>query len=107
MTLKLPAEYAEFLAQHGPFEAFTSGEEMPGYVALWSLEEIPGNNTDIEIREYAPGFLAFSGNGGGEVLAFDSVGGVFMLPLIGMEPSVAIKIADNFSELAGRFELSA
>jgi len=67
----------------------------------------PRNNDDIEIREYAPGFLAFAGNGAGEVLAFDASGTVYMLPLIGMEPDQAIKVASTFSELAVRFELSA
>jgi hypothetical protein len=107
MTLPIPVEYEQFLLTHGAFEGFTSGEEMPGYVALWSLEEIPGNNTDIEIQRYAPGYLAFAGDGGGEVLAFDASGAVYMLPLIGMEPRCALKVAKSFSELAARFELAA
>lgn len=107
MTPDLPIDYERFLALHGPFEGFVRGDDGPGYVALWTLEEIPGNNTDIEICEYAPGFLAFAGNGGGEVLAFDAAGAVYMLPLIGMEPGHAIKVASTFSELAGNFELSA
>jgi hypothetical protein len=100
----IPAEYEPFLATHGAFEGFTSGDGQPGYVALWCLEEIPGNNSDIEIQEYAPGFLAFVRNSGGEVLAFDAAGAVFALPLVGMEPSCAIKVVDSFRELAARFE---
>nr|WP_216599710.1 SMI1/KNR4 family protein [Cupriavidus sp. HPC(L)] len=77
---------------------------MPGYVALWSLDEIDVNNADVEINVYAPGFLAFGGDGGGELLAFDHTGAVFMLPMIGMAPDCAIRIADSFSDLATRLE---
>jgi hypothetical protein len=56
---------------------------------------------------HAPGFLAFAGNGGGEVLAFDAIGAVYMIPLIGMEAEQAIKIADSFAEFAETFELDA
>jgi hypothetical protein len=105
MKPTLPAEYEQFLAAHGTFEGMTSGE--PGYIALWSVAELPGNNFDILIQQYAPGFLAFAGNGGGEVLAFDASGTVYMLPLIGMEPRHAVKVAGSFGELAVRFELAA
>ncbi len=107
MEVNVPVEYSIFLAQHGAFEGFVAGDDMPGYVELWSLEAIEGNNREIEIAEYAPGFLAFAGDGGGEVLAFDSVGAVYMLPLIGMAPESAVKVADCFTDLAARFELAA
>ena len=100
----IPTEYKAFLQAHGVFEGHTTGDEQPGYVVLWSLEEIPSNNTDIEIQEYAPGFVAFAGDGGGEVLAFDVSGAVFSLPLVGMEPRYATKVANSFSELKARFE---
>jgi len=48
--------------------------------------------------------VAFAGNGGGEIYAFDTVGAVFMLPMIGMEPEAAIKVADDFLELARGFQ---
>ena len=102
--LSIPKEYQQYIERQGVFEGFTSGE--PGYIELWSLVDLPGNNTDIQIQESAPGFLAFAGNGGGEILAFNSAGEVFMLPLIGMEPSYAIKVANSFTELAARFELT-
>lgn len=51
----------------------------------------------------APGFVAFAGNGRGEIYAFDAVGAVFMLPMIGMEPGAAIKVTDDFLELARGF----
>lgn len=101
MTPSLPEEYKQFLIAHGAFEGFTTGE--PGYIALWPLNEIPGNNLDISIQQYAPGYLAFAGNGGGEVLVFDTSGAIYRLPLIGMEPRHAIKIANSFGELSARF----
>jgi hypothetical protein len=102
--LSLPTEYPQYIEDHGVFEGFTSDE--PGYIALWSLGDLPGNNADIEIQKYAPGYIAFADNGGGEILAFNSAGEVFMLPLIGMEPRYANKVASSFAELATRFENS-
>jgi hypothetical protein len=101
----LPAEYRNYLTGNGAFEGFTFGD--PGYIALWTLEDIPRNNADLQVHELAPGYVAFAGNGGGEVLAFDESGAVFMLPMIGMEPQYAIRIADSFVELAARFEIGA
>lgn len=56
---------------------------------------------------HAHGFLALAGNGNGEIIAFDAVGTVFMLPLIGMEAEQAIKVANSFSEFADAFGLDA
>ena len=100
---KIPAQYTDFVNSKGLFEGFTSDDSEPGYLELWTIEDISGNNLDIEIEKYALGFLAFAGNGGGEVLAFDSSGAVYMLPLIGMESRHAKKIAHSFLDLAGRF----
>lgn len=100
----IPRQYSDYLATHEVFEGFTVEGTRPGYVALWPLNEIGKNNTDVKIEVHAPGFLAFGGDGGGELLAFDQAGAVFMLPLIGMAPDCAIRIADSFSDLAMRFE---
>lgn len=107
MTVNLPFEYQEFLAEHGAIATFTAGDDFPAYVKLWPKEEILRHNTEIKMPEYAPGFLAFAGNGGGEVLAFDSAGAVYMLHLCDMDPECAIKVPGSFSELASRFDLSA
>lgn len=104
MTIPLPDDLERFISERGLFAGFTH-TDMPGYVALWSIESIPEQNASIEIDVYAPGFLAFAGNGGGEVLAFDAAGAVYMLPLIGMEPEYAIKVADSFAEFAETFDL--
>lgn len=104
MMPSIPNEYINYVRAKGAFEGLTRDETEPGYVALWSLEELAKNNADIEIEMYAPGFVAFGGSGGGEVLAFDATGAVFMLPLIGMEPKYATRIADDFKELTTRFK---
>jgi hypothetical protein len=103
MRLPLPSEYVRYLLENGLFEGFTKNGTEPGYVELWAINEISEINSEIEIECYAPGFVGFAGNGGNEVLVFDMTGAVFMLPLIGMEPAQAIRIADNFLELAQRF----
>ena len=107
MEVNVPAEYKAFLAQHGAFEGFVAGDDSPGYIELWPLEAIESNNLDVEISKYAPGYLAFAGNGGGEILAFDSAGAVYMLPLIGMALGSAIRVADCFTALAAKFEMAA
>jgi len=104
MLPSVPRQYRDYLISHGTFEGFTVEGSRPGYVALWSLDEIAGNNADVEIEVYAPGFLAFGGDDGGELLAFDHTGAVFMLPMIGMAPQCAIRIADSFADLVTRFE---
>jgi hypothetical protein len=101
-VVELPLEYTQYLEQRGVFEGFTSG--VPGYVALWPVSEIAGNNADVQIETYAPGFIAFGGDGGGELLVFDRAGAVFTLPMIGMEPRYAVKVAESFGEFAGRFK---
>lgn len=106
MTITLPDDLKHFIAEHGLFEGFTRNDS-PGYVELWAIEDIPQQNAAIEMDVYAPGFLAFAGNGGGEVLAFDAASAVYMIPLIGMEAAQAIKVADSFAEFAETFELDA
>lgn len=104
MLPPIPDDYVEYIKDTGPFECCTLDDAEPGYVVLWSFEEIATSNADIEIETYAPGFIGFGGNGGGELLAFDEAGAVFMLPLVGMEPSCAIRIAENFQELVNRLD---
>ncbi|MES2127611.1 MAG: SMI1/KNR4 family protein [Pseudomonadota bacterium] len=100
----VPQIYSEYIKENGPFEGFTVDNSYPGYVALWRLEELAKNNADIDIEMCAPGYVAFGGDAGGEVLAFDKTGSVFMLPLIGMEAQYARHIANDFQELAARFK---
>ncbi|MBA5638559.1 SMI1/KNR4 family protein [Duganella sp. LX20W] len=103
MLPEIPSQYVEYLNTNGAFEGYTTDEDVPGYIALWTLEEIPRHNRDIDVETHAPGFIVFAGNGGGEVLAFDASGAVYMLPMIGMASDCAILVAENFQSLAERF----
>lgn len=105
MLPSLPSAHVEYIKATGPFECCTRDDSEPGYVVLWAIDEISKNNSEVEIETYAPGFIAFCGNGGGELLVFDSTGAVFMLPMIGMEPNCAIRVAETFEDLVSQFEV--
>lgn len=65
-------------------------------------DEIESSNRDLQVSTYAPDFLGFGTDGGGELLAFDGSGAVFMLPMIGMEPQFANRIVNSWREVAQR-----
>ncbi len=102
MTIELPPDYVAYLEGDGVSEAVTSGD--PGYFQLWHPDEIEEMNQKIGVPTYAAGFLGFGSDGGGELLAFDQSGAVFMLPMIGMEAKYAKKIADSWTEIQTRIE---
>lgn len=101
MSPALPAAYLAFMAESGPFEGATGG--LPGYIAMWRGDELAALNADFDVLRLAPGFLAFAGDGGGELLAFDAQGQVWMLPAVGLSVDQAWRVADSFDELARRF----
>lgn len=80
-------------------EGFIEGELAvdPEWYVLWKPEELEAFNREYELAEYAPGFITFGGNGGGELLVVNEEGAVFYMPAIGMAPDTAIKIAKNLS----------
>lgn len=84
-------------------EGFVEGELLvePGWYVLWRPEELEEFNQDYELSEYAPGFVTFGGNGGGELLVIKDTGEVFYIPAIGMDPDAAIKIAESLQEFKG------
>ena len=98
----IPDDFVQYLESGGPREAFTSDE--PGYFSLWKLEEIPKNNLEAEVAEFAPGFIGVGTNGGGELIAFDCSGEVFLIPMVGMDPEDAERIASNWQEVVLRIE---
>lgn len=101
MSLALPAAHLAFMAESGPFEGATDG--LPGYIAMWSADELAVLNAEFDVPGLAPGFLAFAGDGGGELLAFDAQGQVWMLPTVGLSVDQAWRVADSFDALARRF----
>lgn len=84
-------------------EGFLEGELSvePQWYVLWRPEELEEFNRNYQLAEYAPGFLTFGGNGGGELLVVNESGEVFYMPCIGMAPDTAIKIANNLQEFKG------
>ena len=107
MTPSLPTDYLDYMKGRKPWEGFTREGDTPGCVVLWSLDQLDEFNLDYAVEELAPGYIGFGGNGGGELLAFDISGAVFMLPMIGLAADVAIKVAGSFTELLARVETAA
>jgi hypothetical protein len=81
-------------------EGYIEGELSvePEWYVLWLPEELEEINRDYEIQEYAPGFITFGGNGGGELLVVNDQAEVLYIPSIGMSPDTAIKIAGSLQE---------
>ncbi|MDB5296562.1 MAG: hypothetical protein JWO31_2545 [Phycisphaerales bacterium] len=103
--IELPSAYLNHLRQSNGGEGVLAVE--PGYAVLWPAEEVIGSNRDIEVERWAPGLFAFGGNGGGELLAFDTRRGepyaVVMVPLIGLALEDATVIAEDFEQLTQSF----
>jgi hypothetical protein len=97
-----PKALIEYRKAGGAEFAFTEG--APGYFQLWPEEEIQKWNIDYQVPEYAPGFIGFGSDGGGEMLAFDKEGAIYMIPFIGMSVEDAQKIADSWLEVSQRIE---
>jgi hypothetical protein len=100
MGISLPREYLAYVEAGGSSTGFTEGD--PGYFQLWALDERAALHRDYGVEEFAPGFVGFGSNGGGELLAFDHSGAVFMIPFIGDGVDDAKKIANTWSEIAAR-----
>lgn len=84
-------------------EGYSEGELSvePEWFILWRAEELEEINRDYELQEYAPDFISFGGNGGGELLVVNGQGEVFYIPAIGMNIETAIKIASSLQEFKG------
>jgi hypothetical protein len=99
--LQLPKDYLSYLEAGGSDSGFTEGD--PGYFQLWALKEGEALNRDYKVDDFAPGFIGFGSDGGGEMLAFDGSGAVFMIPFVGDGVEDAKKIANTWSEIVSRF----
>jgi hypothetical protein len=100
--MKLPNAYVRYYAGNGPKEGGLSVD--PGWFQLWPPAKIKQLNRDYEVQESVPGFLGFGSSGGGELLAFDARGRVFMIPFIVMSADEAILVADSWAEFVERIE---
>jgi len=102
MSIDLPADYLAYVEGDGVAEGTTEGD--PGYFQLWPPDDIEEMNQNLGVATMAPGFLGFGSDGGGELLAFDQKGAVFMLPMVGMEAKGAKKIADSWAQIRERIK---
>ena len=102
-----PAEYLAYMDSPGSIIEGEQEGTMPSYFILWPPAEIEQNNREYEVPIYAPGFLAFGSNGGGELLAFDAAEAVFLLPAIGMSPDDAIRVSGSWAEFVSQIKPDA
>jgi hypothetical protein len=99
MNIEVVKQILESWIDEGYIEGELSVE--PEWYVLWRPEELEEFNRDYELTEYAPGFITFGGNGGGELLVVNDQGEVFYMPTIGMSPDTAIKIACSLQKFKG------
>jgi hypothetical protein len=101
LSMPLPADYRIFLLQSNGGEGFIGKH----YLILWRAEELFQFNRDYQVDDYAPGFLMFGSDGGGDGFAFDkrtSPFRVMEVPFIGMSLNDAFFIADSFTRMLER-----
>ena len=98
LNLKLPEEYVEFLKLSNGGEGFIGKNS---YVILWGVDELASLNQSYEVQQYAPGFLVFGSNGGGEAYGFDTrttTWPVVQIPFVGMDWSLAQPLGGSFND---------
>ena len=102
MVRKLPQEYLDYLESGGLMEGFLSVD--PSYFQLWSKSEIDIMNANYEVGEHLPGCIGFGSSGGGELLAFNKDGMIYMIPFVGMSEIDAVLVADSWAKFAADIE---
>lgn len=98
--MKFPHEFIDYLRSGAP--RFGDLPSFPVYFQLWEEAELEQFNTEYEVPKYAPGFLGFGSDGGGEMFAFDEKGRIFALPFIGMNPKDATFVCESWAEFVSR-----
>lgn len=99
MNIEIVKQALKIWIDEGYIEGELSVE--PEWYVLWHPEELEEINRNYELQKYAPSFISFGGNGGGELLVVNDQGKVFYIPVIGMSPDTAIKIASSLQEFKG------
>ena len=99
----LPESLIKYHKAGRPLEA-DLGEGLPGWLQLWPLSEIGERNQAYEVDQQAPGYTGIGSNGGGEMLALSPSGQVVVVPFVGMEPRVAIVVADSWETFESRIK---
>lgn len=102
--LKLPEDYWDFLLQ------LNGGEKELGIQRGWfrtqRAEEVIQAGLETGVPKCAHGFFAFGGNGGGELLAFDTLRDIpwpmVALPFTAMNAGGAMHAAGHFNEFVAQ-----
>src|SRR3954447_9331401 len=97
IRISFPADYADFMLKSNGAE----GSIGNWYLVLWPIEEIEAINEDYSVSDFAPGFLLFGSDGGGEAYAFDMKSGgmpIFEIPFIPLEAKEARLCGRTFVE---------
>jgi cell wall assembly regulator SMI1 len=97
----LPADYRSFLLEQDGGEGWVGAH----YLSLWRTAELVPFNAEYEVPQWAPGFIIFGSNGGGEGFGFDTRSTpwpVVQVPFIGMSHEDGRWVASGFSEFLRR-----
>lgn len=100
--MAIPPDYINYFDGNGPKEGAL--RVVPGWFQLWAPDQIEKLNQDYEVKKFAPEFLGFGSSGGGEMLAFDEHGAVFMIPFIGMTSDQAAPVAGSWRKFIEKIE---
>jgi hypothetical protein len=96
--LELPSDYVSFLRQFDGGEGFIGSD---AYAMFWRLGELDEMNRAYQVDDYAPGFLLFGSDGGGEAFAFDTrtkTMPIVSIPFVGMDVDSARVVASTFDD---------
>lgn len=97
MGVKFPEGYSQFLRRQNGGE----GAIGESYAMLWDVSELASKNESYRSNEWAPGFLIFGSDGGGEAFGFDTrnpMWPIVRIPFIGMEWGAAEPLGDTFDQ---------
>jgi hypothetical protein len=99
-THHVPADIVDYHRSGRPLicEIGIGGERRD--CEFWALDDFLAFNREYQVSNYAPGFIGFATNGGGEMFALSPEGKVVCLPFIGMSPAVQLVVADSWDEFA-------
>ena len=93
----MPNPSKELLAYYTLNKPLVCELEVSPYICeFWPENELVKFNEEYQVPIYAPGYFGFATNGGGEMYAISPTNEIVYLPLIGMKPDVAIKLASTW-----------
>jgi antitoxin component of MazEF toxin-antitoxin module len=98
LAVNFPEDYVEWLTLSNG----GSGKVGAGsYLLLRPVDKLASHNDLLQVKKFAPGFIFFGSDGGGEGYAFDNrqaVVSIVQMPFIGMSPEVAKPCGKTFKE---------